>query len=269
MKFSDRYNFEEIPVVYGIKNTITNKWYIGSCLNFKDRMLRHRQNLSKNHHHSPKLQESWNLYGEDSFDIFILRRLDEKESVDSYIIENEYMNKFDSVNFGYNMIKATPLHGRFKLSEEAKLKAGKSRMRKVVCINRHTGTLYKIFDSLTEAANELGMETTNISNVCNLNSDARYLKDYVFRYLEDYNPNEDYKREHHSKGVPKSEEWKRKARLGNKKAKKVYKYDLDGNLICVYTSRLDAERNEGFKVEYLRRRIDTVINGYIYSHTQR
>ena len=38
MKFKDYKNFVTDSVIYGIQNSITNKWYIGSCVNFHNRM---------------------------------------------------------------------------------------------------------------------------------------------------------------------------------------------------------------------------------------
>ena len=73
MKFKDYKNFVTDSVIYGIQNSITNKWYIGSCVNFHDRMRRHYYHLRHNIHHSNKLQRSWNKHGEDIFNIQILK----------------------------------------------------------------------------------------------------------------------------------------------------------------------------------------------------
>lgn len=269
MKFSERYNLERIPAIYGIKNIVTNRWYIGSCLDVNDRTKRHYTNLKHNTHHSIKLQESWNKYGEDSFEIFILRRLSPDETVDSYNIENEFMDSYDSLNNGYNSIRANKGHGRFKQSDEAKRKAGDTRKLKIVCINRFTGKLYKIYGSVTEAAEDLNMETTNICCVCKKKRGARYLGDYTFRYIDDYDENENYITYHYMKGVPKSDDWKRKARLHSARAKKVYMYDMEGNLINTYVSRFEAERQHNMKKEFLRCRMDREIDGFIFTHKQR
>jgi hypothetical protein len=53
--------------VYCIKNTITNKVYIGSSLNIKSRLKTHIFSLKNNKHHSLKLQRSYNKYGKDNF----------------------------------------------------------------------------------------------------------------------------------------------------------------------------------------------------------
>ena len=48
MSFKNLEDFKEIEVIYGIHNTVTNKWYIGSTFNLHDRIRRHRYYLLKN-----------------------------------------------------------------------------------------------------------------------------------------------------------------------------------------------------------------------------
>ena len=75
MKLSAWRKCEQIPVIYGIYNLATDKWYVGSCHNLKDRLHRHYYYLSHNNHHSTKLQRAWNKYGEDVFGAIILKNL--------------------------------------------------------------------------------------------------------------------------------------------------------------------------------------------------
>lgn len=62
--------------VYQIKNEITKQVYIGSAKNYEDRKRRHIQSLNKNKHINPKLQNSWNKYGSDSFSFSVLFETD-------------------------------------------------------------------------------------------------------------------------------------------------------------------------------------------------
>lgn len=50
--------------VYGILNTATGKWYIGSSIELSKRMGRHLWELRSGRHHSPKLQRSFTKHGE-------------------------------------------------------------------------------------------------------------------------------------------------------------------------------------------------------------
>ena len=55
-----------------------------------------------------------------------------------------------------------------------------------------TGKFYKEWNSLTEAANEIGDQTTNISDACK--SKCKSVKGFVFIYSKDYDSNKIYKK---------------------------------------------------------------------------
>lgn len=265
MKISDTKSFLRIPVIYGIHNTITDKWYIGSCLDMKDRFQRHRYYLRHNSHHSDKLQRSYNLYGEDVFDVQILKFLSIED--DRFAIEGEYIKLYDSVNNGYNILETCKEVNHFNLSEEAKNNLQQhinSLKKEVLCIDRFTGNIVNEFSSISEAASYYKTSSSNISRNCR--GIFRYIKDIVFIYKEDFDETKDYRAEHHAKGSKFTEEHKQKMRENHAKSKVVYKYDLEYNLIERYNSRAEAERQNGFRKEFLRRRMDTVINGNIFSH---
>lgn len=58
--------------IYKIKNIINGSLYIGSSVNLKKRFKDHLRLLKQNKHHSIKMQNSWNKYGEDNFVFEIL-----------------------------------------------------------------------------------------------------------------------------------------------------------------------------------------------------
>ena len=58
--------------IYKINNIITNKIYIGSAVDISNRWAVHKYQLRNKLHASKHLQNSWNLYGEDSFKFEIL-----------------------------------------------------------------------------------------------------------------------------------------------------------------------------------------------------
>lgn len=265
MKFSEIKSFLRIPVIYGIHNTITNKWYIGSCLDMKDRFQRHRYYLKNNNHHSQKLQKSYNLYGEDAFEVQVLRFLNEDD--DRFTIEENYIKEYNSVLNGYNILDKCKNVNSFYLSEKSKnnfMKHINSLKKEVICINRFSGKIEKEFSSITEASKYYKTSTSNISRVCL--GYLNYIKDTVFVYKEDFDESLNYKKEHHYKGIKFSDSHRRKMGLNNPKSKIVYKYDLNYNLIETYYSRSEAERQNGFKKEFLRRRMNVPIDNYIFSH---
>lgn len=59
-----------------------NKVYIGSTTNFKARWYLHKWKLRRNEHHSPKLQNAWNKYGEDAFKFSIIEAVENTDDLD-------------------------------------------------------------------------------------------------------------------------------------------------------------------------------------------
>lgn len=78
-------------VIYCIKNILTEKVYIGSAIDYKSRWRNHKNQLKNNFHHNIKLQNSWNLYGDNFFLFEILEYVEDK----NILIEREqyYLNK--------------------------------------------------------------------------------------------------------------------------------------------------------------------------------
>ena len=266
MKISEVKSFLRIPVIYGIHNTVTDKWYIGSCLDMKDRFQRHRYYLKIGKHHSSKLQRSYDLHGEEVFDVVILKFLDNTEN--RFLIEEEFIKKYNSVSNGYNILSTCKEVDHFKLSNEAKenfLKHINTLKKAVICIDRFTGEIVNEFNSITDAARYYKTSSSNISRVCL--GELRYMKNTVFVYKANFDEIKDYRvPNHHYKGAKFSETHRRKMGISNPNSKPVYKYDLEYNLIETYYSRSEAERQNNFKKEFLRTRLNTPIEGYIYSH---
>lgn len=103
--------------IYYIKNTLNNNMYIGQSVNIKTRFCAHRSSLKNNKHYNEKLQEDFNKYGMDIFELGILEEC-ESEFLDE--LEQYYIKKYNTVESGYNNASGG-LKG-FKSSEETKLK---------------------------------------------------------------------------------------------------------------------------------------------------
>lgn len=85
--------------IYKITNKQNNKSYIGVT---RDRsvFLRWSEHLSTNH----KLNADVKLYGITSFIFEVLEEIDNISDYDLFKKESEYINKFNSIKYGYNQI---------------------------------------------------------------------------------------------------------------------------------------------------------------------
>lgn len=92
---------EIIQGIYEIVNTKNNKRYIGSSINIYTRWKEHKRMLKKNEHHSIKLQRAWNkAKDKDIFKFNIIEIIKDKQQL--HIIEQQYIDKYDSLYNGYN-----------------------------------------------------------------------------------------------------------------------------------------------------------------------
>lgn len=91
---------QDVSGVYLIQCLVNGKNYIGSSKHIKRRWRTHVRELDKKIHHSIKLQEDWIKYGEDNFKFEILLECSHAESRK---FEMEYIEKFNSNKFGYNV----------------------------------------------------------------------------------------------------------------------------------------------------------------------
>lgn len=239
--------------------------YIGCTRQLRDRLRRHNYSLSKNEHHNKQLQAYFNKY-ENVFSVEILKtfKTEDKEILLEW--ETHYHDVFDSIEKGFNSDSPRRIVDRHALNEiQIEKRASKSRKR-VVAINKETGEKYKLFESITLAAKHVKTSTSNISRACI--GHFRYIKGYVFVYENDYDVTKNYKTAHHMKGVRKSPEQREKQRISSHRAKKTYAYEGDV-LVGVYLSRSEAEKKNRLNKEYLRHRMETPLNGVVYTHNKK
>jgi group I intron endonuclease len=169
-------------VIYMIKNISSNKVYIGSSIyGLTKRKRCHITNLKNNKHHSIKLQNAWNKYGEDKF-IFEIIEICNKEGI--LVKEQYWIDKYDSYISGYN---ATPFAGNClgrKVKKETRLKISNSlKGRTIIRSNEHNkklgvakqkivlllddiGNVMQEFESSLKAAEFLNVSQSNISANC-------------------------------------------------------------------------------------------------------
>jgi group I intron endonuclease len=106
--------------VYGIRNSINGKWYIGESVNIKYRKSKHFSTLKYNCHKNDYLQRSWNKYGKEVFE-FIILELCLEESLEAK--EKEWIAKYKSNDFeyGYNLTDGGNVGKKMKEESKSKL----------------------------------------------------------------------------------------------------------------------------------------------------
>lgn len=179
---------EKLPSSKGIYFIYCNnndKMYIGSCVNFHARIIRHRYHLKHNIHHSKKLQNSFNKHGVNSFKIGILELVEN----DLKIAEEKWIKIFDSFNNGFNCTDNCIVYKKYKLTSEQIEKRSEKSRKKIVCLNLK-GEYICTYTSVTDAAKAIKDQTTNISSCCK--GKLHYIKNCIFVYQKDYDKNKDY-----------------------------------------------------------------------------
>lgn len=184
------------PCIYIIKNTINNKFYIGSAVGHYRRKGQHFYMLRNNCHFNKHLQSSWNKYGETAFIFTILEFIENVEDLQS---KEEYWITYYNVldpNKGYNSRKNCSTNLNLKWSEESKLKFSLSKKGKkikhldyniVAKLNNKKVSALKdgvilYFESLKDASIELNVERSLISKA--VNKKSKTAKGYIWNFVE-------------------------------------------------------------------------------------
>lgn len=117
--------------IYAIINIANGKLYVGSSIHCRKRWIVHKHTLNYNTHYNPYLQNAWNFYGVDSFELKILETVDDK----SKLLEREqyWINKTKcyNENFGYNSRRIPNRNAGLWHTDETKIKislGGKGRI---------------------------------------------------------------------------------------------------------------------------------------------
>lgn len=206
--------------IYKITCLVNNKVYIGqTSQTVKDRFRKHMG--SHKDEHDTKFYRAVRKYGTESF---IIEQID-TASTQQELDEKEvyWINYYDSVNKGYNMISTPGKRGGDTLSNHpnkkeisekirkskigdknpmkdpknsSKIRGSKNGMfgrtggsnpwsRRIVVLDSNM-KLYKVFDSLAEAKRNLNVTTTSMITLrCQGKTKSPY-KGYYFKYYDDY-----------------------------------------------------------------------------------
>lgn len=100
--------------VYSIFCKDTGKYYIGSSKNIQRRITDHKNMLCNGKHHSIKLQNDYDKYGEKSFEYSVLVSCNYPEALKK---EREFISIFHAEENGYNCT-GNQLNNNMRLNEE-------------------------------------------------------------------------------------------------------------------------------------------------------
>lgn len=171
------------PCIYAIANLINGKIYVGqTSVSEKYRFAQHISALRHNRHPNSHLQASWNKYGEKAFSFSVLSRC-KVQDLDA--LERYYIEKFDSIENGYNqesggnLNKSPSVKTRYLMSVRSRQKwkdpsyikkmkvrsdslkyGGSPVAKKVFCSNTKTW-----YSSIKEAADYFGIPETYASRI--------------------------------------------------------------------------------------------------------
>ena len=175
--------------VYGIKSKTTNKIYIGATKHIQRRLMKHFNELYHNKHRNKLLQQDFNKYGFNDFEIIIydtnkdtnILKLEKElqiktginniynEKISGYWIKEEYRQQLS------NSSKATHKTKEYR-EKMSKLKTNK------IAQYHFSGTLIKIWDSAIQICKILGHTRSVILSCCNGNKPHAY--GYDWRYVD-------------------------------------------------------------------------------------
>lgn len=144
--------------IYKIINKKTNKIYVGSSVNLKNREYKHFWMLDKGIHDNHHLQKSYSKYGKKSFSFEVIELCDPDNLIlkENYHISSYKSNESD---YGYNLATVNEFR-RNTYNEEVKIKLSKHNLKKNKNFSKYsltnilTGKIF-IFESLVEGANYL------------------------------------------------------------------------------------------------------------------
>ena len=91
-----------VGYIYQIINNETEQRYIGKTIDIQRRRKEHLEKLRQNKHINKKLQNAWNIYGEDAFS-FVYKKYEIEDENELNELEINAIKEYDSYTNGYNL----------------------------------------------------------------------------------------------------------------------------------------------------------------------
>lgn len=125
--------------VYEIRNTLNGHRYIGSTVDYKERIQIHQHQLQEGTHHCTYLQNAWNKYGEDTFTFSMLVMAPRKmiRKIEQMFLDNPDLYKYNinmkasgGRNKGYHHTQKTRRKMSRIANEKDRIPSGTKGMKK-------------------------------------------------------------------------------------------------------------------------------------------
>lgn len=240
--------------VYLITHTDTDVVYVGSTTNcFRKRWVSHLNGLCKTNKVGNRvLINIANKYGTQGFRFKVLQEMNTASEEEIRNAEAEWIIKYNSYKNGANCSIHTDCawkgYDRLPFTEEQKLKYKEScTTKKKVYVYNSGGDLLYVFDSSMDADRFFGLRKGRVSE--KISRGLSLKGEYFFSHEpKEWNPGEELKQKKLLNGSrlyqywmkkgygSPSEETRNKARLSNKKSKKVQLVDFDDNVCYTFNS---------------------------------
>lgn len=225
--------------VYMIQNVVNNKIYIGSTVNYKNRVMAHKRGLKGGYHDNRKLQKDYDEYGIEAFCYTLL--CEESDEDKRFELEAVIIQALNSYESGYNL--SIDGRGKFLITEETRKKMSENNIgeKNNFYGKKHSDETRKIISD--NAKSRVGEKNSFYGKKHSQESLNKIAKAYdELKESGWLNP---------QKGVPKSEEAKRKNALSQPSRKSVY---ADGK---VYISISQCAKELGVVNTTVRNRINS------------
>ena len=168
---------------YTITNIRNNKVYCGITKDPHNRYLKHFRELRNNCHHSIKLQNAFNKYGENNFKFKIEEEKEFENILEAYDCEKEFIKSHNSCIDGYNMTSGG-LGVLDALSHQKTKESWWNRVDSIYQIDKETYQIIKVYPSLREIERQLGYCHSNIAKVCHRTDISAY--GYYWCFAKDW-----------------------------------------------------------------------------------
>jgi len=173
--------------IYGIRNCIDNKIYIGSTKNAKARKYSHFRQLKLGNHFNIHLQRAYEKYKKNAFHFFIIEECAPESRYQQEVLNIKKFNSFNRSQ-GYNIYE--PNDNKFKCSQATidkliQTNIDTKRSIGVDCYFLDNLKFYKSYDSIKQCGLDLNIKNSTI--ICNIlqnkNNRLSY-KGYTFFYKD-------------------------------------------------------------------------------------